>query len=142
MNKLNDTIISNFEVSSEISNIEILGDINLCSSTDTTNYYTEDTGNYLWNVSGGEIIIGNNTNSIDVVWEENADRKVYLKYTNVCNQEISDSVSIKDVNQNLLLNIKTINTDDKVNFIIKDLSGNTIINKSFISKNKNFNKVL
>jgi len=142
MNKLNDTITSNFEVIDEIDNIEIYGDINLCSNLKIANYYTENIGNYSWSVDGGEIIEGNNTNSIDVEWTDDIEKKVYLRYTNVCGQNISDFISIKDVNKNLLLNIKTENSDEKINFIIKDLSGNTIVNQSYISTSENFSKII
>ena len=142
MYKDNDTTTVNFEVIEEIDDIEILGDKHICLSIDTAYYYIENTGNFSWNVSGGEIINSTNTSSIDVVWEENLEKKVYLTYTNACSQQIIDYTDVIYTEHNIVLNVKTIDSEDKINYTIKDLFGNTIINETSLTKNQIYNKII
>ncbi|MBN1251316.1 MAG: T9SS type A sorting domain-containing protein [Bacteroidales bacterium] len=142
LNKINDTIISSFEVIDEASEIEILGDKRTCLSIDTAYYFVETSGDYDWNVIGGEIIQGENDKHINVVWEDLGDKKVILKYTNTCEQTLYDTIDVIKNEHSLSLNIKIEDENSEINYILKDIYGNIVLEFIDISTDKLFEKIL
>jgi len=124
-NDLNDdTLISQFYTDTVISNLLIYGDETICLNSNSGSYYTNEPGEYSWNIQDGEIISGEETDSIRVDWNDWGERKVNLTLTNLCGEYTAETFLVEPSELNLLLEISPSNT--VTTWLVIDNSGDTI----------------
>ena len=106
-NHVNDTLTSKFQADTIITNLKVQGDEYICSDELRGVYYVNETGDYNWSVSSGDIYSGNKTAKIAVYWNKWGDRKVYLSLKNTCGDYPATPMEVKPVMQEITLNINT-----------------------------------
>ncbi len=106
-NLTNNNYSSTYSVSETTQKPIISGNLGLCNSEFNGSYSTQVSGSYNWSVIGGTIISYNNTNIIDVEWNEWGQKLVNLQFTDVCGTEIIDPFEINVFKHSLKLKLKT-----------------------------------
>lgn len=137
-NPSNDTLISQFQADTIISDMQVQGDEYICNETLRGEYFVSEDADYSWSVNSGTINSGINSNKIVVQWNTWGNREVNLTLSNTCGDYPAKSLKVKSVQQSIVLNINTgnnpvhwvltmVNSDFSVSGDIPAGSGNVSI---------------
>jgi hypothetical protein len=119
-----DTLVTQFEGQKVIDELLVEGDQAICSNFDKGSYFTNESGEYFWTVNDGEIISGEETDSITVRWNEWGQREVNLMLSNLCGDYTADVFKVEPGELAMVLEIKP--ADVVTVWLITDGVGDTI----------------
>ncbi|RLD74963.1 MAG: hypothetical protein DRJ10_16150, partial [Bacteroidetes bacterium] len=119
-----DTLVSVFEGQVVIENLLIEGDETICLNSYSGSYYTNESGEYSWTINDGELISGDETDSVRVDWNDWGYREVNLTVTNLCGEYSAETFLIEPLEQSAQLEISA--GQNTVFWDLKDSEGNTV----------------
>ena len=119
-----DTLVSAFEGQTAIEDLLIEGDEAICLNSYSGSYYTNESGEYSWNIKDGELISGEQTDSVRVAWNDWGQREVNLTVTNLCGEYSAEAFLVVPLEQSVQLEISA--GQNTVFWNLKDSEGNTV----------------
>ena len=125
----NDTLSIKYFSFNNISSVNIDGGDFVCQNSLVSVYSTKDVGTYLWDVIGGQINAGQNTDKVTVTWDKWGTRSIGLNISNLCNAVDAQPIDIRIVEHGIKLSIQTGINAESVCMNIIDCDGNIIFEK-------------